>query len=350
MASTSGTYNFYSIEVELIIREAFERIGISGETIESRQLESAKRSIDFMMLDWMNRKINLWTLQYEYLPLITGKTQYVLPTYVNNINQVKLVRSTRNLEGTPASTGAGDAANAFDGNEATACTQNAADGNISYDYGLLVTQQITLVGIKSDVNRNYTINIEYSQDQVNWFSLLVLENQIFTAGTTKWFNIPAPLFARSYRIRESGGSTLAIREIYFNNNISNSPITEVSRSDYFSLSNNGFQSSPSSYFLDRGITKIFNIWPAPSSEYNCLMYSYERSVQDVGGLYTNTVQVPPQFYPALVAGLAYNLAVKYKSQEVPIKKAEYDEAFELAKQSNAEQSSLTISLNYNLNL
>ena len=49
MPSTSGTYDFQSIEVELIIREAFERIGISGEFIEPIKLDSAKRSINFLL-------------------------------------------------------------------------------------------------------------------------------------------------------------------------------------------------------------------------------------------------------------------------------------------------------------
>ena len=39
MPTTSGRYNFQVIEVELIIREAFERIGILGEFVEAQKLK-----------------------------------------------------------------------------------------------------------------------------------------------------------------------------------------------------------------------------------------------------------------------------------------------------------------------
>ena len=51
MLPTSGTFNFQSIQIELIIREAFERIGILGEFVEPQKLDSAKRSIDLLLLD-----------------------------------------------------------------------------------------------------------------------------------------------------------------------------------------------------------------------------------------------------------------------------------------------------------
>src|SRR5271154_3719487 len=104
MPTTSGTYNFQSVQVEILIRDAFERIGILGEFTEPLKLDSARRSINFLLLSWMDKTINLWTLQSAYLGLITGQRQYTLPPTVSNVIQANLRTSTRQLNGTAAST------------------------------------------------------------------------------------------------------------------------------------------------------------------------------------------------------------------------------------------------------
>jgi len=330
MASSSGTFNFQSIEVELIIREAFERIGILGELTEPQKLESAKRSIDFMLLEWMNRGVHFWTIQNAFLPLIAGQREYVLPVTVSDILQVSLRTSTRVLGGTAESSQGGAAINAFDGNPTTACEQTAASGNISYDYGLDATRQINFVGIQSNVTRSYSLVVESSIDNVNWTTLYTIPTQEFTAGVNKWFDIPVSIYARAYRIRETGNATLNIQEIYFCNNITDNGISEITRYDYFGYSNKHTLGRPSAYYLNRGMTPVLGLWPAPSAQYNCLQFAYKQMIEDVGVLYTNTVQVPSRFYPALVAGLTYNLAIKYNPQAAAMFKSDYMESFELA--------------------
>jgi len=81
--ATSGTYNFQSVQVELLIREAYERIGILGEFVEPQKLDSAKRSIDLLLLEWMNKSVNLWTLETAVLTLVQGQAQYILPSYLS---------------------------------------------------------------------------------------------------------------------------------------------------------------------------------------------------------------------------------------------------------------------------
>ncbi len=269
MLPTSGTFNFQSIQIELIIREAFERIGILGEFVEPQKLDSAKRSIDFLLLEWMNKSVNLWTLESSYLPLVTSQTQYTLPVTVSNIIQANLRTSTRQLNGLANSSNGGVAAEAFDGNPLTACTQNAQNGNISYDYGVGETQQINFVGIQSNVDTTYNIIVESSVDNMNWLTLIASSSLNFVKGVNVWFDVPIPIDARAYRIRETAGATLDIEEIYFNNNILDIPISNVSRYEYFTYPNKKLEARPSVYYLDRQITPILNLWPTPSNEYNC---------------------------------------------------------------------------------
>lgn len=342
MLPTSGTFNFQSIQIELIIREAFERIGILGEFVEPQKLDSAKRSIDLLLLEWMNKSINLWTLEISYLPLVTAQVKYTLPVTVSNIIQANLRTSTRQLDGVAASSNGGIAAEAFDGNPLTACTQNAANGNISYDYGMGETQQINFVGVQSNVDRTYNLIIESSVNNIDWLPLITLSSLAFVKGVNVWFDVPTPIDARAYRIRETAGAILDIQEIYCNNNILDTPISNVSRYEYLAYPNKRLQGRPSIYYLNRQITPILNLWPAPSNQYNCLQYSYKQMIQDAGAFYTNALEIPSRFYPALIWGLSYQLALKYNPQVAGAFKGEYEQSFNLATISDSESVNISI--------
>jgi hypothetical protein len=343
MPTTSGKYTFQVIEVELIIREAFERIGILGEFVEAQKLNAARTSINFILLEWMNKSVNLWTLQSDYLSLITNKGQYILENIVGDIIQANLRTSTRQLNGTPAAS-SGTPANAFDGNAATHCDAGV-NGNISYDYGTGNTQQINFIGIQSHTETLYTLNLQFSQDNTNWTILYTIPPQTFPAQVTLWFDVPIPLDARAYRIIETNGATLDITELYFNNNILDMPISSVSRYEYYTYPNKKLQGRPTVYYLDSQINPILNIWPIPSDQYNCLQYTYKKMMQDVG-LFTNSLQIPQRFYQAMVWGLAYHMALKYNPQIAPIMQNEYDKCFALAASEDAEITPIRINADY----
>lgn len=343
MLSISGTSGFLSIEIELLIREAYERIGIKGEMVESQKLDSAKRAIDFLLLEWMSKTTNLWTLKTAYLPLMTSQGRYTLDNTCENIVQALLRSSTRQLNGTAASSDGGTAQNAFDGNPNTACTQNAPNGNISYDYGVDTTQKITFVGVTSNVTVEYSLVIEVSSDGATWKLLNSFDTQTFVAGVNVWIDIIAPVDSRYYRIRETGGATLDITEIYLNNNTYDYVLSNVSREEYYSYPNKNLTSRPNIYYLDRQITPVLFLYPVPSSQYNCLLYSYKKMMYETGMFYSDTVDIPARFYPALVSGLAYSLAVKYQPDKAAFFKAEYEQAFEMAKIDDTESVPITIS-------
>ena len=77
MPISSGSYNFQSITAELIIREAYERIGILGDFTTAQQLDSATRSLNFLLSDWSNRNVNLWTLDTFFIGLKPGVNSYL---------------------------------------------------------------------------------------------------------------------------------------------------------------------------------------------------------------------------------------------------------------------------------
>ena len=87
------------------------------------------------------------------------------------------------------------------------------------------------------------------------------------------------------------------------------------------------------------------MWPVPSSTYNndIIRYWRIRRIQDTGTLGTNDPDVPSRFLPALIAGLAYYIAMKKPeaTQRVPILKASYEEQFELAASEDRTKAPLT---------
>jgi len=341
MQQLSGTYNFQSVQVELLIRDAYENIGIAPEFITPQKLESARRSLNLILIEWMNKSTNLWTLHNDFIALEQGKYKYTLENYVSDITEVNLRTSTRQLNGTPASSNGGVAANAFDGNATTACTQNAQNGNISYDYGAGREQNISFFGITSHATLTYSLSVEVSNDNVNWQNTLTIPAKVFEASRLYWFDIPTPTNARYYRIRETGGVTLNIQEIYFNNNVLDTTISSISRDEYLKFPQKNIKGRPSVYYFDKSITPSISLWPSPAASYNAISYSYKKMMQDVG-LYTNTIEIPSRFYPALTAALSYKLAIKFNSQVADILSVEYQNSFNLATIEDTEDVNITV--------
>jgi hypothetical protein len=371
MLPTSGTYNFQSVQVELLIREAFERIGITGEFLDVLKIESAIRSINLILLEWMGKTVNLWTLRNDFLALIPAQGQYFLSDEVLDMVQVNLRTSSRqiytlvpdglaiaqtNTGATYDNGGGGVAANAFDDSITTGCIQNVVNGNISYEFGtfdpagpnqLINTNIITFVGIQSNVTNDYTIIVEQcpaaSDISVaqSWVPLITIPKQTYIEGITSWFDVPIPVDAKAYRIREIGGETLNIRQIYFNNNVFDFNISNVSRYEYGTYPNKNIQSRPNVYYLDRQLQPVLYIWPTPAPQYNCLAYSYKKMMQDVT-LLTDTIEIPAKMYPALIWGLSYFLALKFNPQMTDMMEAKYERSFAEATKEDTEDISISI--------
>ncbi len=344
--STSGTYEFQTIALELLIREAYENIGILGNDIVAQQLDAGRRSVNFLLLEWSSKGVNLWTRTLDYLALIPNQSGYTLPNYVRDIRQANVRTSTRLLNGTPASS-EGVAASAFDNNTETACTQVTANGNISYSYG---NNNITVnfIGVQSNVTRQYSLVVEVTNtpnDANSWRLLFTLPLQSYTEGITKWADIPVPRSSVAYRIREMGGAVLDIREIFFNNNTLDTTISLISREEYIDYPNKKLTGRPSTFYLDRQIKPVLYLWPAPTTFYNCLQYTYQRMMDDAA-MYNNTIEIPARFYEALVAGLSARLAIKFAPDRLSYLQPRYEAVFSAVTIEDSERTSITITPDY----
>jgi len=118
----------------------------------------------------------------------------------------------------------------------------------------------------------------------------------------------------------------------------------VSRDEYLSIPNKSTQARPTQFFIDRQITPVLKIWPAPENSTDILVYDALTRIDDAD-TFTNTVEVPFRFYPCLAAGLAYYLAIKKSPDRIQLLKAIYDEEFERAMTEDRDRASFNVSPN-----
>lgn len=76
MSVTTNTTSFNPTLNDLV-EEAFERCGL--ELRSGYDFRTARRSLNFLLTEWANRGINLWTIEQGQISLVQGQTTYDLP-------------------------------------------------------------------------------------------------------------------------------------------------------------------------------------------------------------------------------------------------------------------------------
>ena len=125
--------------------------------------------------------------------------------------------------------------------------------------------------------------------------------QVLTPGTAT-YTLPADTIdLLEHQLRTNAAST----------NQQDTRLERISFAAYAQIPNKLDQGRPVQIYIDRQITPEFTVWPVPdSSETYTVAYWRMRRIQDVGTSGANTIDVPSRFIPALIAGLAYHIAMK----------------------------------------
>lgn len=125
-------------------------------------------------------------------------------------------------------------------------------------------------------------------------------------------------------------------------NQSDIELTRISRGEFNNIPNKNTQGRPVQYFVDRQISPVIKLWPVPdAAQTYTLVYDRLVRMDDADG-YTNTMEIPFRFYPCLVAGLSYYMALKKAPERVQLLKAMYEEEFERAAAEDRDRASLII--------
>ena len=218
--TTSGTADF-KLDFLQICEEAYERAGTELRT--GYDLRTARRSLNIMMLDWVNRGLNLWTVTEASISLVSGTKTYTL-----------------------------------------------------------------------------------ADDCIDVLDAVV---------------------------RDGTGDN----QVDFN-------LTRLSVTSYAQTSNKNTPSRPTSMYVDRQNRATVTLYPEPTDSTQTFQYWYIRRIEDLG-VNTNNPDMPERFVPALVAGLAFNIALKRPELEsrIPLLKNLYDEQYDLAAEEDRNKAALQFS-------
>lgn len=120
-------------------------------------------------------------------------------------------------------------------------------------------------------------------------------------------------------------------------------ITRISVSTYATIPTKTSQGRPIQVWIERlQETPRITVWPVPdNSQPYTFVYWRMRRIDDAGNG-VNTMDVPFRFIPCMVAGLAYYLALKVPggAERLPVLKAQYDEAWDLAASEDREKAAV----------
>ena len=135
--------------------------------------------------------------------------------------------------------------------------------------------------------------------------------------------------------------TVDILQIVLNRDGTDYEMDQISRANYATIPDKTTQGRPSQYYFERKISPIINVWATPENSTDTLTYYYIQQMEDADYLYNN-VEAPLRFYPCMVAGLAYYMAMKRAPDRLQILKAVYEEEF--ARASDMDQDFLDLAL------
>jgi hypothetical protein len=297
MSYTSGASSF-NLDLTEVVEEAFERCG--GELRSGYDLRTARRSLNLLFADWSNRGLNMWTFEQGTITLVPGLATYALPAGTVDLME-HVIRTGSN----------------------TASTQ--ADLTITR---ISVSTYATIPN-KLQQARPIQVWIQRLSGEVNPTSS-TLAATITATDTTITLDTVVGLAG-------SGFIRLDTEDIYYTY-ISGNILSGVFRGQ----NNTTAASHTASTAVYVPQLPAVTVWPTPdnSTTYQFVYWRLRRA-QDAGNG-VNVMDIPFRFLNAMVAGLAYYLALKVPNatQRLDTLKAQYDEAWDLASSEDREKAAV----------
>ena len=283
--ATSGSRDF-ELDVADIIEEAYERCGLEVRT--GYDARTARRSLNIMFADWANRGLNLWTVEFA-TQTASGVVEYPLAPITMTVSS----------------------SSSFSVGETITGGTSGATASI-----------LTL-----PTSTTMTLNVP---------SGTFAASETITGGTSSASTSVSA--ALSFENARAVGDLLDIVIRRDNTDLS---MTTLARGDYLAIPNKATTGRPTQYYFDRQIEPVLNLWPTPENSTDELRYYYVKRIQDVDAL-VDTTDMPFRFYPCMIAGLAYYIALKKSPQRVQMLKVIYEEEFQRAADEDEDRVALKL--------
>jgi hypothetical protein len=356
--ATSGTVAQTVILVKDMIERSVRRCGRLPGSLETEDLYTAKANLFLILSALANRGIPLWTIEKIVLGLNQLQNLVVFPVGTIDLNTVLYRYNVLPSGGIAYSSAGGVASNAFDQNLATACTQTAPNGNISYNFNQDVT--IPTVGFLPNATGTLSPVYEWSNDNVNWTEIAqasygggstgTFGSGTYNAGMWYWQDILQPVSAQYWRLRETGGGTLNMTEIVFGQPANEITVARSNQDDYQNLPNKNIVTGnqrPLQYWFDRQLTPQAWLWPPSGYSFNTLICWARRQIQDVGS-FTNQLEIPDRWQDCITWMLAEALSYELQgiqANRIPVIASKSAQAQQLAWSEERDRSPVYYAVN-----
>ena len=298
--ATSGSTAF-NLDLNNIVEEAFERCGLESRT--GYDLRTARRSMNLMAIEWANRGINLWTVEQQSIPMVTGQPIYPLP--VDTIDILDAVIRTQN----------GSTSNQIDINISRIAeptymsipnkltTGRPIQMYVNRQSGLENAISATLVGNISATDTTITLSSTANVASVGFIKI--------DAETISYSNVIGNQLVNCYRGQNNTTATA---------HVTGAAIT--------------VQNLP-----------CVNLWPTPNPPGNQYTFVYYRlrRMQDAGAGGTYEQDIPFRLLPCFVAGLAYHMSMKKPEVDpnrIMMLQADYEKQWDLAASEDRDKASV----------
>jgi hypothetical protein len=322
--TVSGTISSTLFTTRKVIDNAFRQCRLGTQIITSEMIMTALEQLYLLLSDVSGKGIPLWCIEKKILPMYQGQFSVVCPQGTYDSLNLSL-RTLQRLSGA-ASASQGTAANAFDGDLDTSCTQVAAGGTITLD--LDAVTDVPIIGILPKVSGTWSFVVETSEDGAIWTTVHTATGMAVTAGQWVWADIAGSgtsIYAAAstsdvglIRIRAIAPTILDLVEFVVGNMPTEIDLSLINRDDYENLPNKFFQGRPTQYWFDRQRDEpIITLWPAPdlASTFRQLILTRQRRIMDVGTL-TQTLDIPQEAFNPIVAILAWMVALRVPEVKV----------------------------------
>ena len=175
------------------------------------------------------------------------------------------------------------------------------------------------------------MTIEWQNRGINMWT--IDEGTINLVDGTPEYNLPADTIdLLEHQIRTGSGNQATQSDLTIN---------RISVSTYAAIPNKLSRGRPIQIYIERlRDNPVVNVWPVPDNDNYVLYYWRMRRIEDAGsGIQTSDMNF--RFFPVLVSGLAYYIAMKIPelADRIPMLKAAYEEQFELAAGEDREKTS-----------
>lgn len=353
--AVSGTYTFDPTLADIVL-DAFDRIQIRPAALTVDHMLSARRSLNFALVRFANRGINLWSVDEQTVLLNEGQIEYSVPsntvmmldTWVRqyqfvgpedvvpaitttNLSASVLVEAgfTHNLsvgdyvlipiyvalggvvlQGTyqvvtvPSST-------SFTVTAAVAASGNAGPGGLVPSYATTSGSQIVTVTLAAHGKVSGDVFTVHVPETVGGVTLA--GDYTITVLTANTFTLDSGQTAANTTSSYENDGDMQISVQAANVSPQDRMMFPISRTTWANQPNK-FQTGPTPtiYWFDRTDPPTVNIWqPSDGSIVQELHYFRMRQLMDANPQGTETPDIPYRFEEALCSTLAYMLAIKW---------------------------------------